>query len=112
MYLDYDIISSIALNLIIIYYEPLLSTLPFSLKCCSFLFIHRYVAHTYNFFLYPHSFGPVDVRFLSQVIFIVFYENVKIGSKEHCRTSLPKAERGTWFQCLSDSRKNLFIAVH
>jgi len=73
---------------------------------------NKYVAHTYNFFLYPHSFGPVDVRFLSQVIFIVFYENVKIGSKEHCRTSLPKAERGTWFQCLSDSRKNLFIAVH
>jgi len=48
-------------------------------KCCSSLFIHRYVAHTYNFFLYPHSFGPVDVRFLSQVIFVVFNENITVG---------------------------------
>lgn len=31
------------------------------------LFSNRYVAHAFNFFLYPHSFGPIDSRFLSQV---------------------------------------------
>lgn len=30
-------------------------------------FFYRYVAHAYNIFLYPHSFGPTDCRFLCQV---------------------------------------------
>ncbi|XP_078361002.1 poly(A)-specific ribonuclease PNLDC1-like isoform X2 [Oculina patagonica] len=33
---------------------------------------NKYVAHTYNFFLYPHSFGPLDVRFLSQASSLEF----------------------------------------
>ena len=43
----------------------LLKVFFFSVLIC------RYVAHTYNFFLYPHSFGPLDSRFLSQVISII-----------------------------------------
>lgn len=33
---------------------------------------NKYEAHTYNFFLYPSSFGPLDVRFLCQASSLEF----------------------------------------
>ena len=39
----------------------------FFLSFFLFFFFYRYVAHAYNIFLYPHSFGPIDCRFLCQV---------------------------------------------
>ncbi|XP_015760232.1 PREDICTED: poly(A)-specific ribonuclease PARN-like domain-containing protein 1 [Acropora digitifera] len=33
---------------------------------------NKYVAHAFNFFLYPHSFGPIDCRFLSQASSLEF----------------------------------------
>ncbi|XP_068749778.1 poly(A)-specific ribonuclease PNLDC1-like [Montipora capricornis] len=33
---------------------------------------NKYIAHAFNFFLYPHSFGPIDCRFLSQASSLEF----------------------------------------
>lgn len=69
-------------------------------RICSSLFIEhrsvqtrcpwsRYVAHSYNMYLFPASFGPVDVRFMVQVNLPIFTCNVVI---------LQWKKRHNWFR--------------
>ncbi|ELT87068.1 hypothetical protein CAPTEDRAFT_222843 [Capitella teleta] len=45
-------------------------------------FLARYEAHTYNFFIFPLSFGPIDVQFSCQFV----YEGISVLNEEQEKT--------------------------